>query len=278
MKVLLFLIVFFVGMGVGFWFSRRKPRKPKYLAMAEYWVYLPGTQIPEQDAVMTRMVANNPFSRRGQSPVGHAEGLLFSDIRLHIALALRTKNPNAFRPDLFESDLEVSETALQRLSEANSFVKIRYISEEPLKNRVHLQFLNHAAAAYAALGGGDLIYDVTEQRVFSLSEFEERLRTHFNVAGPEENSHVIWAREAGADRAETRGLRKVGLPELKTPPIDEDQKTLVRYLLQTAVERLWDSVEVPESLDLEAFGDQFRLLFEPDTSDSVRARILRMQS
>jgi hypothetical protein len=87
---------------------RRGPKKPPYLAMAEYWVYLREPQAPTQDDVMTRMIQTNPFQRGGVSPIGAKEGLLWSDIRFHMALALRDKNAHIFRPDLFEPHVDAN--------------------------------------------------------------------------------------------------------------------------------------------------------------------------
>lgn len=267
-----------VGAVLGYFLTRRRTKPPRYLAFSELWVFLPDVQMPVQDAVMTRMLVENPFSRRGQSPVGHAEGLVFSDIRLHIALALRSKNSTTFRPDVLLNHAEPGADIAQDLAAAQSFVKLRYVSEEPLKNRVHLQFLNHAAAAYAALGQAKLIYDATAEKLYRRSEFESRLAAKFDVSDAESNCQVIWTREAGSDIAETRGLRKIGLPELQTFPLPEDQRTLITQVLEIAVERLWDQTTLPESLDVEAFDDQFKLVFEPMKGDKMSTRILRMQA
>ncbi len=115
-------------------------QKPRYFAMAEYWVYLPGDRMPLQDDIMTLMVASNPYGRGGRSPIGTAEGLVFSDIRLHIALVLRSKNPHIFRPDLFEEHIQPTKEILESLSAAQSLVKLRFASDIPLKDKRHLQF------------------------------------------------------------------------------------------------------------------------------------------
>jgi hypothetical protein len=276
-----FLVGLLLGFGAAlayYLISRRAKAASPYLATAEYWVFLPSDRMPEQDAVMTRMVAQNPFSRRGRSPIGHAEGLLFSDIRLHIALVLRRKNAHVFRPDLFDSHIEADDEVLTQLTRAESFVKVRYLSEEPLKNALHLQFLPHAAAAYAALGGGSLIYDQTAERLIPLDAFERDLREHFDVTLPNLHTRVLWKREGEGCRAETRGLRKVGHAELVTPPIESDERTLVGQLLEALIEQLWTTPTLPEQVELEAFEDRFRVLLEPRRDRPTLARILRIQS
>jgi hypothetical protein len=274
----LFLAAFVVGMVLGFTIFSRKAKPTPYLAAAEYWVYLPGETMPSQDEVMTRMVAQNPYSRRGQSPIGPSEGLIFSDVRLHIALVLRKRNPHAFRPDLFESHVEPTADDLRALAEANSFVKLRYLSEEPLKGRQHLQFLLHAADAYAALGESALIYDQTCERLVAREELAALLTQNFDVTLPALHTRVVWAREGDAGHAETRGLRKIGHPELVTASVDADQRILVAHVMEAVVERLWGEPTLPEKVEVDAFDDRFRVLIESGRDQKAMARILRVQA
>lgn len=266
------------GLVIAYTFVTRKPKARPYIAAAEYWVYLPGDAMPVQEDVMTRMVAQNPYSRRGQSPIGPSEGLVFSDIRLHIALVLRRKNPHAFRPDLFDANVEPSAEHLQKLAEAQSFVKLRYLSEEPLKSRLHLQFLLHAADAYAALGDGLLIYDQTCERLMTREELATLLRENFDATLPTLHTRVVWSREGDAGHAETRGLRKVGHPELATPPVEPDQRIIVGHVMEAAIERLWGEPTLPEKVEVDAFDDHFRILIEPGRDQQALARILRVQT
>lgn len=275
--------LFFLGLLCGLiaaytFVTTRKPKARPYLAVSEYWVYLPGEEMPTQEDVMTRMVAQNPYSRRGQSPIGPAEGLVFSDIRLHIALVLRRKNPHAFRPDLFESHVEPTAEVLERLALAQSFVKLRYLSEEPLKGRQHLQFLLHAADAYAALADGLLVYDQTCERLMTRAEIASLLKENFDVTLPSLHTRVVWSREGDAAHAETRGLRKVGHPELTTAPVEPDQRILIGHVMEGAMERLWGEPALPEKVEVDAFDDRFRILIEPGRDQQAMARILRVQA
>lgn len=266
------------GIVLAYTLLTRKPKARRFLAAAEYWVYLPGEMMPIQEDVMTRMVAQNPYSRRGQSPIGPSEGLVFSDVRLHIALVLRKKNPHAFRPDLFEPNVDPTAEHLQRLAEAQSFVKLRYLSEEPLKNRQYLQFLLHAADAYAAIGNGVLIYDQTCERLLTRDEMAALLKSNFDATLPNLHTRVVWARDGDAGRVETRGLRKVGHPELATPPVEPDQRILVTHVMESAIERLWGEPSLPEKVEVDAFDDHFRILIEPGRDQQALARILRVQT
>ena len=101
------------------------------------------------------------------------EALIFSDVRLHIALVLRSKNAHVFRPDLFEEHVEPTVELLEGLAGSKSFAKIRFISEEPLKDHRHLIFLAHAADAIADLAKGKVIYDVVAERHGLLEQGDE---------------------------------------------------------------------------------------------------------
>lgn len=269
----------FFGVIAGFiatYFAFRYHPREKYFAAAEYWVFLPGTQMPEQASVMARTIGDNPYDKRNRLPIGTREGQLFSDVRLHIALVLRSKNPHAFRPDLFDATTEVPPHALQLLEEANSFVKVRYASEDRLDDNKHLQFLPHAADAIAELGDGKLIYDSTAERLILRSELQEELRQHYDVSGADLHSRVVWRPEpTGGGHAETRGLVKVGHRELRTPVADLDQRVVISAVLQEVMDRLWSTPKLPETLEIEMFESKFRVLFEGARDKFTLVRILR---
>ncbi|AIE88141.1 hypothetical protein [Fimbriimonas ginsengisoli] len=276
MTALYLLLGFVFGIVASYLLVSRKPKNP-YLATTEYWVYLPGEKMPDQNAMMDRTIGKNPYSHRGRAAVGTAEGLIFSDVRLHIALVLRKKNPHAFRPDLF-AGADASAEALNALAEANAFVKIRYISEDPLKDARHLQFLPHLVDAVAELGEAKLIYDVSSESLMMRAELEDVLRNQADVSGPDVHARVLWKPELDNGHAETRGLVKVGHKELKTPSTPTDQRVLVRMVLEETIRRIWSNPILPESLEVEAFDDRFRVIFEPAKDTFTRVRIMRLRS
>ena len=167
-----FILAVVFGALIGYLFTRRRGgsrRQERLVTQAEYWVYIPSEKLPDQDAVMTRMVTQNPHGKPGQSPIGPKEGLLFSDIRLHVAVILRNKNPHVFRPDLF-SEADADAEALAALSGAPAMVQLRYLSEEPLSDDRHLKFLPHLADAYAYVGNAVLIYDAMAEQLLKPAE------------------------------------------------------------------------------------------------------------
>ncbi len=272
----LIFVGFLVGLVVGYTLISRRGRS-KFLAAAEYWVYIPGEAMPKQEELLDRIVGKNPYKRGGKSPIGPSEGLVLSDIRLHMALILRKKNPHIFRPDLFE-DVDVRKEHLDSMSASNAIVKLRYISEEPLPDKRHLQFLIHAADAMAEIGSASLIYDQTAQRLLTKGEMEALLSQDVDATTPQLHVTIKWEDRPHDCHAETRGLRKIGLDELRTGAMEADEKILVTQVLELAVERLWNMSLLPEEVEVEAFDDTFKILLSPPAEGFSQARILRMQA
>jgi len=250
--------------------------KRKYFAACEYWVYLPGEEMPEQDAIMTRMIAQNPHSRSGHSAIGAKEGILFSDIRLHLGLVLRSKNTHVFRPDLFQDCIEPSAAVLEGLSKAHSLLKARYVSEEPLTDDRHLQFMPHMADAVAELARGLVVYDVVAERLFTSDEFMKLLSEDLSVTRFDAHVRTVWQKDVHSGHAETKGLVKKGIPELCTDDAHLDQQVLVCEVLTEAAKQLWDLPDIPPDLQISAFEDHFRLEISPTRTGPFRVRILRM--
>lgn len=254
--------------GVILWGRRNK--RPRYLARTEYWVYIPGTKLPPQDVLMNRMVAENPHHRRGKPPIGAREGLLFSDVRLHLGIATRAKNPHIFRPDLFEIDVSVTPEILEGLAASHGMVKVRYISEEPLRDTRHLQFLPHMVEAVCALADGQAVFDPVQEKLWSASAFREALAENPNWERCDAHVRTTWTAEEIGGRARTHGMVKVGLADLESDPSPLDHETLVCELIDEAAARLFRSaidgslpIDVPVSMEIERYDDTFLLDLDP---------------
>jgi hypothetical protein len=273
---LLVFLGFILGLMVGYTLISRRNR-PKYLAAAEYWVYIPGEEMPKHEVLLDRIVGRNPYKQGGKAPIGPAEGLVLSDIRLHMALVLRKRNPHIFRPDLFE-EIHVTKEQLESMADSNAIVKLRYISEQPLPDKRHLQFLIHAADAMAEISGSSLIYDQTAQRLIRKPELEALLSQDLDATKPPLHVSITWHDRPHDCHAETHGLRKIGLDELRTGPMEADEKVLVTQVLELAVERLWNMTYLPQEVEVEAFDDTFKILLSPPEKGVAQARILRMQT
>ncbi len=276
MTALLIFLGFLVGLVFGYTLISRKSRT-KYLAAAEYWVYIPGETMPKQEELLDRIVGRNPYKKGGNAPIGPAEGLVLSDIRLHMALILRKRNSHIFRPDLFE-DVAVTKEHLDSMAACNAIIKIRYISEQPLPDKRHLQFLIHAADAMAEIAGSTLIYDQTAQRLVTKQEMQTLLSRDVDATKSPLHVSITWQDRPHDCHAETHGLRKIGLDEIRTGAMEADEKILVTQVLELAVERLWNMANLPEELEVQAFDDTFKVILAPPAQGFAQARILRMQT
>lgn len=256
------LIGLIIGSVAGYWFATRKP-KPKYLLHLEYWVYLPGVQMPPQDEVMTWLV--RPES--GPAAISGREAVLFSDVRLHIALVLRSKNTYLFRPDLVAPAVDATAEQLVVLEAAKSFAKVRFLSEEPVPDTRYLKFLPQVARAIATLGEGAIVYDPIGERLLAPAEL---------VAG-DPGPNIRWVPAASGGHVETLGLKKRGVPEIKTAPISADERWIVSEIVNQAAREAWDKGELPTSVMAEAFEDRFRVDLELEREGTALARIHRIQ-
>jgi len=268
-----FLVGLLIGIAAAYsvfiLFNRRG--RGAYMAVTEYWVYIPDEKLPKQDEVMKLVL-------QGNSPVGPQEGLLFSDIRLHIALILRSKNPHVFRPDLFEDHLEPTAELLTALAESKAIAKIQYLSEVRLKTDAHLQLLPYLAYAYCKLANGKAVYDVTAERLLTVPDLQGLLKADRNARRPDIHIHAVWRTSEQGGRVETRGLVKKGLPELVTGDINSDERILVTALMEDAARQLWDVERIPDHVEVESYSDRFRLELEPARRGRSKVRILRMQA
>ena len=227
----------------------------------EYWVFLPGVDLPDQNQVMEALFRQNRMTPQ--------EGLLFSDIRLHTALVLREKNAHLFRPDLFEEGSSVTPEILTALANSHSLVKVRYLSDEPLKDDRYLALLPNLALVLSMLGNGAVIYDLIQRELFSTPEFEKLIGKRAESKRAEAHVRVVW--EKGLEPfAMTHGLRKKGLPELRSKPMEADEEFLVTNLMFEAARDVWDKGQLPATTEVEMFGDLFHLSYRPSEKNPGR--------
>lgn len=257
-----FLLSVIVGATAGYWFATRKS-KPKFLLQMEYWVYLPGDLMPPQDEVMTWLVR----PEAGPSAITGREALLFSDVRLHIALVLRAKNAYLFRPDLVAPAVDATADQLVLLEQAKSFARVRFLSEEPVPDTRYLKFLPQVARAIATLGDGALIYDPIGERILAPSE----------LAKGDPGPNIRWVPAASGGYVETLGLKKRGLAEIRTEPISADERWIVSEIVGQVARAAWDKGDLPATSVAEAFHDTFKVDLEVNGSNIAMARIHRIQ-
>lgn len=258
------LIAIYLLLGV-----RRRQAAPKPPAL-EYWVYLPGADAPAQDALFTRLMQTGS--------IGPKEGLLFSDIRLHMALVRRAKNAHLFMLDLLEEAVPLDEARLNDLANAQSLYKVRYVCDPPAKDDRHLRLLPHIALVIAQLAGAGMIYDLHQRRVFSVDELSGLLAKGQDAARAEVHVRVRWT-GLPEPRAQSRGLAKRGMPEMVTEPMEADEENLVTFVLGEGAKAAWAAGLIPATTGVEYFGAdlEVRVIEKVRNLGDANVRILRKE-
>ena len=154
-----------------------------------------------------------------------------------------------------------SKEALARLSNANSLIKVRYMSEAVLKDTRHLQFMPHLADTMTDLADGLVVYDVVCEQIYTAEDFKSLLEKNNNAERPDIHVRVVWHVDEndGFGYALTKGLRKVGHAELRTDPVDADQEVLVSGLLHRMAHQIVRAPDHEGAIEVEEFGDTFIL-------------------
>jgi hypothetical protein len=256
------------------WFGGRKT--PKYLAVCEYWVYLPLPKLPPQNAIMTAMLNGWARAAEPMPAIAPSEALIFSDIRLHIALVLREKNPHLFRPDLFETHIEPTPQILEGLGAAQALAKVRFLSEDPVTEWRHLQVVPRLAATIADMGASSVVFDCVAERLQTAEQLRSDICKTGDTDTPDFHVRVVWMPNDVGGRACTRGLAKVGLPELITPDTRGDHQSIVCEVLDLAAAALWKDRRILDTLTLTCYDDTFVVKIEPGRKGPLLARILRV--
>ena len=236
------------------WYGRRRPG---YLAIIEYWIYSDVQRLPPTAALMDAVVSKNPHNRPGKPSITGREGILFSDLRLHLGVARREKNPHAFRPDLFDEHAVPNAEALQRLSESRTLTKIQYASDVPLKDGRHLQFVTHLTDTMVRLTRGRLVFDTVTETFWLPDELYSVLQHNNDAEHPDLHVRIVWTKTIEGCRAVTLGLRKVGRPELQTALQESDEEVIVSTIVEKVARRLFTDPELQLPLEVRQHGGTF---------------------
>jgi hypothetical protein len=257
-------------------FQSYRNRPKGFLARVDYWVYLPGEEMPGQEEIMHRMLAANPYAIRGVSPIGTAEAVYFSDVRVDFSLVRKDRNPRIFRSAVFPESLDPGLAQLSQVEESCALIKISFVSEQPVGDTRHTGFCVHAADAVAELAHGSVIYDRVAERLWTRPELAEALNRDFK--GQDSDLHVAtrWFGAAEGGWVETRGLRKIGLAEMKTAHMERDQQVLIRAVVELAVEKVWSAVKLDDEIMVTLFDDEFKVVSGKRGAEFNDVRILRL--
>lgn len=260
----------------------RRSRRP--FTHVEYWVYTPHPKLPPQELLLGRMLKTSPFKVGGKPAIGPAEGLVFSDVRLHVSLVLREKNAHLFRPDLFEAHVEPKAEHLEGMSTSVALIILRFTADERIPDDRQLRALTHMAEATAYYARATTLFDVAGERLLSAEEFRERLSAGPEATRPDLHLTTYWANQETGGIAATRGLIKIGFPEIETYSTPSDYRSAATAVVHEAATMIWDRRTLPfedshgrSSVEVEAFGDTYRVLLESRRNGPFKARILRLQ-
>lgn len=265
----LFFALFLSAGALLYWRGRLARKTP--VTRCEYWVFVPEPKLPTDGAMMTRLMQRSPFGR----VITPNDALLFSDIRLHLGVASRVKNPHVFRPDLHETHTEPTQEVLEGLSRCEGMVRVRFLSEKPVEGDRHLRFTTHLAEAVAALLGGPVVYDAVGEQLYETEAFVAKIRQDAQATSGAFHVRVVWRPTASGGVALTRGMQKIGLPELHTPESPGDQKVLILELLDRAARSAWDARALPETLEMPAYDDVFIANFTRRSTDEIEVTMSR---
>lgn len=274
------LVPVVLGLGLMALFAWRAfmgRREPGYLSLTEYWIYASQVRLPDQTKLMDRMISTNPHNRPGRPCIGAREGMLFTDVRLHTAVALKDKNPTFFRPDLFEEDVEPTKEILSRLAKSGALVKVRYASEARLKDFRHLQFVPHMVDALAEFMDGLVVFDHVGERIWTAEEFRGFLEKNGNCERPEAHVRVVWKTDEDGSYARTYGMRKIGMDELRTDPQEDDREVLMVGLLTRLAFQLFRKPDDVAPFEFDEYGDVFILEIGERDATGRRVSIRRRQ-
>jgi len=240
--------------------TRREATAKAPAVWVEFWVYANADVRPSDANILKRVFGENPY--RGAS-LGPAEGATLSDVRFHIGFVKREKNAMVFRPDIFsEVDAEIPPHLPSSLEDTTCVVIVRFVSEERVSSRKHLQFITHVVDAIAELTDATMVWDTEAQRFWTRAEFRQRLTDHADGTRFEENVVTHWTETPFEGRAFTRGMAKVGLPDLEFDRQPVDQRTLATHLVEESARRCWQAGELaPCTFD--SFGEVFEVEFGP---------------
>ena len=265
------LIGLALGLLVGYVVYHR--RQQPYLAHAEYWVYSKAVNLPTTEKLMVRLVGENPYIQQGANPVGGAEGLVLSDVRLKIALVLQKKNPQFFEGRLLPDTIADHHEFVNDVGTFKSIVRLQYVSTTKLKDKRHLQFLMHAADAAAEITDANWILDKITGTLRTKGELAEILRQNFNVT---KLDFHVRLEESEDNTFSSYGLGKVGICDFDTHSVSADQKQLVREILIKYMTLSWERGEAfPDPI--KAYDDEFFIIQTNPKRNRTVMRIVRKQ-
>jgi len=254
---LIALLGFAIGAAIALYFSKRKrPSVPKQRFRIEYWVFSRAANRPSDAEIMQRIAAA-PFAAGG---ISNEDARMIADIRFNIGRAVRSKNAMLFRPDVIgDPDARIDPEALALIDEVETLVTVRFAAESrPVEPKRYLRLATYAVEAIVDLVKAVAVWDAVKQELISPQTLVDRLRQNSDGAAYEHHIDVRWGETAEAGVAFTRGMEKIGLPDLEFDDQPLDQRTLATYLVDETAKKCWEAGTVADTR-FDGFGEEFAI-------------------
>ena len=104
------------------------------------------------------------------------------------------------------------------------------------------------------------------------------LRHEPDASAPDLHTDIVWKHVGDVVSAETVGMTKIGLPDILAEGVSADMKILTESLLRSAIKMVWLEPVLPETIQVESYGDTFAFRFPPARNGFSHARVSRIQA
>ncbi|MEO7453824.1 MAG: hypothetical protein ABIV13_03565 [Fimbriimonadales bacterium] len=269
MNEALIALAAFAGLLAAAWFfsKRRQIPAPRQRFRIEFWVFCAEDQRPT-DADIMRRISAAPFAKGG---IRNEDARMIADIRFNIGRAKRQRNAMLFRPDVIgDSDAEIDETALAAIEDVDNLINVRFASDAPpVEPKRYLRLATYVVEAVCDLCRGVAIWDAVKQDLFLPGALRGKLEQNADGAAYEHHVDVRWGEIEGAGMAFTRGMEKIGLPDLSFDDQPLDQRTLATFIVEETAKLCWEGGTLTDS-KFSGFGEDFTVEVGKETAPSPR--------
>jgi hypothetical protein len=115
------------------------------------------------------------------------------------------------------------------------------------------------ADAVSSLMQGKVIFDPIMEKLWTAAEFVDLLKSNNNAERPDFHVRVVWRSESDGCYAVTKGLRKVGIAELRSEIQNRDHEVLVSGLLLRMAFALFRAPTSTADFEIKEHGDEFKV-------------------
>lgn len=248
----------YLGRYIGFVRSKGRLAKQQALVI-EFWVYARSSQRPTQEDLTRALMGE------GRARIGTAEALVFTDVRFHIGTVKREVNAMLFAPGaLLEPDAVLPNDIAERIGASQAVHTVRFVADPAIvteREESALRLATWVAFAIAEVAEGTLIVDIETQSAYTPEQFRQAVEQHGAGAFA---LHVAtrWWDDEHVAYCFTRGLNKIGQPDIVAEDVPTDFQTLARHLVSEYAEQIWTKRDSSPAV-LEAFGSRFLLFTQP---------------